>query len=330
MKIIDGNITLDDWYGEWKRIYKNGISKKTINGYDVCYRNISNELGGMKLSDLTPLHFMDVFNDLEEYGFSKFTIRQIKMVIKNALKAAVENNLIPNNPVPEIYKMEDQPSEKRALTIGEQKLLLSYIQNTDYEYSEMIIILLLTGMRSGELRALTWSDVNFKDNVIYVNKSIREHYIDGKGYIESNNPKTKRSVRQIPMSVESKHFFKKLKQKNRVVDLKTHKKFGNLVFCKEGSVITQNDMRYIFSCLIRDMNATGHEIKEIRPHMLRHTFATRCFESGLSIKSVSEMLGHVSIRTTLNIYTHPNQESLAKEMAKLNQENIRLVDKEVD
>ena len=185
----------------------------------------------------------------------------------------------------------------------------------------LYILALGTGLRLGEILALKWTDINFKNNYIDINKAIKSTYkIDSKGNREfqiiEQQPKTKNSVRTVPLN---ENLIELLQQhrKKQMIDRDSNIEIyfdNNLVFSTPvGNYLNESNVRKTFKKILKKCN-----LKELRFHDLRHTFATRLFENGVPPKTVQTILGHSDISTTLNIYTHVMKDTKDKAIDKLN------------
>lgn len=317
MTRIDQDILLKDWIQIWLKNYTKGIAENTKNGYTLCTSYMMESLGHLKVRDLKPIQFIELFNDLKELGYTKYTIRHIKMVTHKVLQKATENGLIHMNPVPEKILFQDYEPPKKALSQIEQQEMIKYIIRTDYRYAEMILVLLLSGLRSGELRALTTKDIDFEKGVLRIDKTTREYTLDSIRHIKIVKPKTKTSTREIPLTDQLEKYLRIAIQKKQMRDQCGKQEFGDLIFSKEGNALRQCDMYSIFRQLSDQLIQEGILTEGLTPHMLRHTFTTRAVESGMSIKFLSQVLGHSTIKMTLQHYTHHDNEYLAKEIKKL-------------
>ena len=161
-----------------------------------------------------------------------------------------------------------------------------------------IYICLCAGLRIGEVCALTWDDMDVESGVIKINKTIQRIYVldNGSNHTEViiDTPKSKNSIRDVPMS---KNLLKIVKPLKRVVNGRFY------VLTNDANPIEPRTYRNYYSHLMRELN-----IPALKFHRLRHSFATRCIESRCDYKTVSVLLGHSNISTTLNLYVHPNME----------------------
>ncbi len=319
MKILNEYYTLDEWFYYWLNNKMKHLTLKTRGDYVSSFSRVSSSIGFRTLKTLCCDDFENVFKDLYEFGYTKMTIKQTKMIIQQCLEEAVNCDVIHANPVPKKILTWETISKSSVLTIEEQKQLLGYLQRNQREEMEIVVCLLSTGLRSAELRAVTINDIDFKKHSLSITKSVTEYYEESKRKIEYTNTKTIKSKRSIPLNKVALKYFKRQVKKNLEVDCQTYSDFGKIIFPYKGKIMTQGDIYYIFSRLCKQMNKDGINIRRITPHMLRHTFATRCFESGMEVKAISEILDHVSVRTTINIYTHPDISALKSEIQKLKQ-----------
>jgi len=193
------------------------------------------------------------------------------------------------------------------LTVAHHKKILDYIRQNFTFRNLGIYISLSTGLRIGEVCALRWSDINVDSGTINVQRTIERIYIiEGeKKHTELviNTPKTKNSCREIPMSKELLALVKPLK---KVVNVDYY------ILTNEPSPTEPRTYRNYYKRLMEQLG-----IPKLKFHGLRHSFATRCIESNCDYKTVSVLLGHSNISTTLNLYVHPNMEQKKRCIAKM-------------
>ncbi|MCI5783638.1 MAG: site-specific integrase, partial [Bacteroidales bacterium] len=170
-----------------------------------------------------------------------------------------------------------------------------------------IYISLTTGLRIGEICGLKWSDIDTDKGTITVNRTIERIYIVGDEHKHTelviNTPKTKNSCREIPMSKELLAMAKPLK---KVVNTDFY------VLTNEEKPTEPRTYRNYYHRLMKRL-----DIPRLKYHGLRHSFATRCIESNCDYKTVSVLLGHANITTTLNLYVHPNMEQKKRCISKM-------------
>lgn len=328
------DITVREWFETWFDKYKRPTLKPS--GVDAYYRKFSNTygrlLGSEKLDELTQLAIQAATADIVNEGYKHKTIRDALSVFKCMLDSAIANRIIETNPclgviVPTYTEVKE---ERRVLSKEEQSTLLNITDNGFYK--ELYRFMLCTGLRVGELGALKWQDIDFEKEFIYVRHTLSCQYKDGVKTMEITTPKTKNSYRKIPFFNETKRLLLDQKEKQELLkdQLKDRwrSEIDDLVFTTSmGSPVT----RYV---LERDMQKISEEIQmtelysamsekrdirefdKVHPHCLRHTFATRCFEKGMSPKTVQQIMGHANINMTMS-YTHVLDDILKDEASKV-------------
>ena len=328
----NNNITLNEWFEEWYDKYKAPTLK---NGGTVSYkRKFTNyygvRIGEKNMKDIRQLHVQTAIADMLEVGRSSKSIREATSILQNCIEAAIANGLTSINPTIGVVIPKCTKVERRVLTIEEQELFIKHLERTKSWYEEMYKLMLLTGMRIGEVGGLQWEDIDFTNKFIYIKRSLSYQYEDGKKSIFLTSPKTENSIRKIPFFGETKGLLLRQfeKQKNRRSDMgkkwKQPKELGDLVFTTSlgspiGRYTIENDMRNITKQINEELRvesiysgAVPKTFERVHPHALRHTFATRCFEKGMTPRTVQEIMGHSNYNTTVS-YTHVLDDMKLKE-----------------
>jgi integrase len=189
-----------------------------------------------------------------------------------------------------------------VLSRSHQKKLMGYVQEHFTFRNLGIYICLCVGMRIGEVCALIWDDIDTDNGIIRIRRTIQRIYMVEEGERKTelliDTPKTKNSIREIPMSHD---LLKILKPIKKIVN-------GNFFVLTNDSRPTEpRTYRAYYKKLMLTL-----DIPPMKFHGLRHSFATRCIESKCDYKTVSVLLGHSNITTTLNLYVHPNMEQKKK------------------
>ena len=240
-------------------------------------------------------------------GLSVKTVKDILIVLKMVMKYGAKNEWMTYCEWDIKYPTTSINKELEVLSVANHRKILNYIQSHFTFTGLGIYISLSTGLRIGEICALKWSDINVTDGTITISRTIERIYIiEGeKKHTELviNTPKTKNSCREIPMSKELLAMMKPLKK----------------VVNDDFYVLTNNERpaeprtyRNYYNRLMARLN-----IPKLKYHGLRHSFATRCIEAGCDYKTVSVLLGHSNISTTLNLYVHPNMEQKKRCITKM-------------
>ena len=242
-----------------------------------------------------------------ESGMNVKSVKDILIVLKMVMKFGVKNEWMNYSEWDIKYPTSSTNNELEVLSVANHRKILNYIQSHFTFTGLGIYISLSTGLRIGEICALKWSDINVVDGTITVSRTIERIYIiEGeKKHTELviNTPKTKNSCREIPISKELLAIIKPLK---KVVN--------------EDFYVLTNDERPTEPRTYRNYYnklMTKLDIPKLKYHGLRHSFATRCIEAGCDYKTVSVLLGHSNISTTLNLYVHPNMEQKKRCISKM-------------
>ena len=236
-----------------------------------------------------------ILNKLEE-GVSLNTVHDIVVVLKMLMNYGVVNGFWQPYKWKLRYPTARSRKEVPVLSRDEHRRILGLVKSHLDERSLGIYISLSTGLRIGELCALQWSDIDMDRKVIHVSKTLERVYM-GKGNSEHTRliigcPKTSNSIREIPISMELEAVLRD------VMDGKAPDAYV-LTNCRHP--VEPRTYRYYFKRFLSDAG-----VPQFKFHALRHSFATRCIESGCDYKTVSVLLGHSNINTTLNLYVHPN------------------------
>ena len=242
-----------------------------------------------------------------ENGLCVKTVKDILIVLKMVMKFGVKNEWMNYCEWDIKYPTSETYKDLEVLTIAHHKKILDFIQENFTFRNLGIYISLTTGLRIGEICGLKWSDIDVCNETITVRRTIERIYIiegDCKHTeLVINTPKTKNSCREIPMNKELLAMVKPLK---KVVNNEFY------VVTNEEKPTEPRTYRNYYYRLMKRL-----EIPRLKYHGLRHSFATRCIESNCDYKTVSVLLGHANITTTLNLYVHPNMEQKKRCITKM-------------
>lgn len=302
------DMTVDAWFEYWKEnIIKNNVRPNTIRNYNERYEhNIKKYIGEMILSDVKPMHCQLVLDKMAS-NYRQSTIDQARTTMRLLFRSALDNDIITSNPIKKNIKSVSRKEAKkiRVLTVEEhKKFLLCASESCDYNQYAFI---LQTGLRTGEMTGLKWSDVDFKNKVLRVNRTMECRKSGGEWTI--GNPKSKNGKRHIPLTSEAIKILKRQKDKNKkskVVSMK-YSEFIFLNFKGEPTMNSAYDTRLARLC-------KRNGIEHFSMHTLRHTFATRCIENGMKPKTLQMILGHSKISMTMDLYVHVTEDEKKKEM----------------
>lgn len=304
-------MTVDTWFEYWiENIKGKTVRYNTKRNYKERYtHNIKEVIGDMIISEVKPMHCQLVMTNMHE-DYKGSTQKQAIITMYGFFKSAYENDIIKKNPVTKAVQIT-KPVEKntKVLTLDEQKKLIEVAKNSS-NFNQYKFIL-STGLRTGEMVGLKWSDLDFNKRTIQIHRTME--YRPSVGEWRVGEPKSESGYRTIPMTEEIHHMLKTMKadRKNEIVSME----FREFVFLNRNREPTKN------STYDAHLNKMCHkaDIQIISMHTLRHTFATRCIESGMKPKTLQTILGHSSIKMTMDLYVHTTEEESKKEM--LNFEN---------
>lgn len=285
----------------WKTNKKQYVKKSSFSAYTLLIENHILPIFGNKYSIEEAEVQAFVFQKLKS-GLSQKTIKDILIVLKMILKYGAKHKWVDYNPFEIQFPTEREKYTIEVLNRSDQKKIMNYIQDHFTFRNLGVYICLSSGMRIGEVCALTWEDVDTDNGVISVNRTIQRIYVieDGSRKTELilDTPKTKNSIREIPIS------------KDLLRTLKPFKKIVNpsfFVLTNDAKPTEPRTYRSYYKKLMEHL-----KMPNLKFHGLRHSFATRCIESNCDYKTVSVLLGHSNISTTLNLYVHPNMEQKKK------------------
>lgn len=320
--IKEKKFLLQEWVLEFLEKYKkNDLKITTFGSYMDIYRKhiMDSHLGKMRLENVKSADLQQYYNGKTREGYSSKTIRTIEVVLNGALDKAFKLRMIPENP--NLFTVIPQKIRYEAKTLTQEEAEKIVNEAKKEELYPIVVTALFTGMRKGEIMALKWENVDFDKRKIYVKNSlcrVLDELPDEKGRRHVSyqilEPKTKKSVRMIPMLDEVYEAL--LEQKKRQDQDKEKYK---TIYADQGFVFADTTGNYLPQRQFMDKYhqfLKKYGITDIRFHDLRHTFASLMIEADVSMKLVQELLGHSTITTSMDIYTHVSEKK--KEQA-LNQ-----------
>ena len=326
--INSDNSTLGNFYHDWLwNIKRQELKASTFEKWEGIYRNYIKKYSGLndkKIVDIDTLYLQKICNKLLE----KHTVSQIQTMnrcLSNCFKYAITINKIKNNPVEGIvYPKNHDVVEEKVHYISEdnQKALIEALQGDELE--GIILLGLLCGTRLGEAMALQESDIDFKNKIIKINKSVKyvwtgERTKDNKKFYEYRVtiPKTKKSVREVPLPALLIPILKRIIKSNKENKLKHGELYfdNKLIFCRDNGyyIDDKKPNRHLKSALKK-----AKIDADIHYHSLRHIFITNCISKDINIKTVMDWVGHTEPKTTMMIYAEINKEKNMKEYDKIN------------
>lgn len=285
----------------WKEEKRQFVKKSTFAAYSLIVETHLQPVFG-NLTAVTEKDVQDFVLQKLNGGLSQKTIKDMLIVLRMILKFGAKKNYCVYAPIDVIFPTDRERQELEVLSIANQKKIMRFVENNFTFRNLGIFICLSTGIRIGEICALTWDDIDTENGVIHIRKTIQRIYIRENGIKKMelliDTPKTATSMRDIPMI---KDLYEILKPLKKVVNN------DYFVLTNEATPTEPRTYRNYYKKLLDKLG-----IPPIKFHGLRHSFATRCIESKCDYKTVSVILGHSNISTTLNLYVHPNYEQKKK------------------
>lgn len=330
------HMTLNTFFETWvSEIKENTVKANTLAVYMEIYKiHIAPAFGKLQVSGINKLMVQRLLNSMSQNGLSANTLAKTKAILYSLFKEAMENRMITYNPCENITIRRDK-TERRVLSYEEQKVFLDAIQGSRYEM--LCILGLSTGLRIGELSGLRWSDINFEEKTLTVERTyvylhdVKNHQMKD----VFHSPKTKNSCRTIrlldsTLELLKKHHSEQEQEKAALgEEWKPVEGGEDLVFTTKnggpvrGLNVAETLNNYVKKINKQEAKLAARENREpviferITPHTLRHTFATRAFESGIPPKVVQQILGHSSLEMTMDLYTHVTEDVQSREIQKL-------------
>lgn len=295
---------VNDVFDEWFRLYCKTVRESTAKTIDNCYNNhIKNKIGNKAIKSLDARTLQKVVNDLSTETTSRIIFKKYINIIDRLLRYAIRQDIIQDNPLDKVITPRIQEPKQPLNCYDKQQLktLLSYLK---YEKGLKDYVLFktlaYTGLRIGELIALTWQDIDFIKGTINVNKTVSIGYHNK---VIITDGKTESSNRTVTLDKETIQELKHWKQEQ----VRELLKCGYNAMDKKQLVFSNRYNTYFDKkTIVVKLKAYSKacNLPKITPHGLRHTHATLLFESGASIKQVQTRLGHRDASITMDIYTH--------------------------
>lgn len=290
-------MNLNEIITKWQFEKKHFVKRSTMSAYSLLIQNHIVPFFGECDNITEDLVQEFVLTKLNE-GLSQKTVKDILITLKMIMKYGAKKDLIIFKPWDVNFPTDHTQYKVEIFTKDEHKKAIAYTKEHFTFRNLGILICLSTGMRIGEICALKWSDIDIDSQVINVNRTIQRIYVIENGTRRTeliiDNPKTKNSNREIPLTKDLLNIIKPIK---KLVNEDFY------VITNDEKPTEPRTYRSYYKNLMEKMN-----LPVINFHGLRHSFATRCIEGKADVKTVSVLLGHSNISTTMNLYVHPNTE----------------------
>ena len=284
---------------------KDALKQSTYNQYwNQCNNHLLNEFGDEPFSSITVDQLNELLKRKMQEGYQFSTIMNLRTILTMILRYAVQNK-IPTAITGQLFTPRYHVKEMEVFTRWEQKQIENLLYDRKDDYILAIFLSMYCGLRIGEVCALQWKDIHFRNGTLSVTKTLCRIQDSGntakKTYVASVLPKTHSSIRTIPIPT----FLMPLLRAHRKKDT------DYVITGTECSMEPRTCLRR-YKTILKHANVSNYSF-----HALRHTFATRCVETGMDPKSLSEILGHSTVKITLDRYVHPSMDYKRTQMNRL-------------
>lgn len=288
---------------EWSEIWLNDYCGHCTESTRTIYRrnfsiHINPVVGSVKLTSLSKMHICRVYNSMQDAGKSAKTISLVRGTIKASLNCAIQSNLIKSNPADNVPTKRPQ---KYEMHIIDRPLIPAFIEAANRtNYGEALILLLLTGMRSGELRGLQWSDVDFEKNIIHIRRQVHT----GTGSTFISTPPKEGKTRDIVVPPQAMDILRAQRRKQAEQRLRAGGSYISTPQVKDLVFRAPTGRQLHDRAILDAVHQVADEINlpGLRAHDLRHSYAVAALRSGIDVKTVQHNLGHASAAMTLDTY----------------------------
>lgn len=289
-------MTISEWSESWLEIYKK--PNVSTNSFEYTYANIVRNhiipyFKNSRLVDIKPLDIQRFYSK-KSAVLSESTMHKIDLCLNGIFETAIDNDLIFKNPAKHIkYTSSVPPIQKKVYSEEQLTAAKNYLKNDDFPAAYVI---LESGLRKGEFLGLMWSDFDYQNKTLAVNRSIARSKANG---VEIRPPKWG-SYRTIPISTELADFIEAQPRK------------GLYIFGNEGSIRTVDSFNSRFSTSMQHLTDAIKDMPKLTAHELRHTYGTHLRRIGVDIYTIQKIMGHKDINVTANTYVHDETETTRK------------------
>ena len=311
---VEASLKFIDYMKKWLKMMQSSLKETTYLGYKkVIFGRMTTYFDekDITLTNIKPHHVQEFYQYLTDEGLSGNTILHYHANIRKALQYAVKTDLISTNPADKIVKPKKEPYIADFYSKEEVKTLLNAVKGTKLEIP--VVIACYYALRRSEVLGLRWSAINIESKVITINHVILDVSENGqKKIIKRDTPKTKSSIRTLPLVPFMEEYFKELKQRQEENKKLCKGSYGTEYLeyvCVDplGDIITPEYVSHQFTKMLKT-----RKLRKIRFHDLRHTCASVLLDGGVDMKEIQLWLGHSNYSTTANIYAHLDTRKLVE------------------
>ena len=291
---MDDNMTVMEFIEMWLDTFKkNSVKTSSFGRLESSKTTLERyEIAGKKIGEVNFFDIQKYINQLVDDGYSLSNIKKQLRIVTSPLKLAASMRIIPADPsigvkLPNETRVKKRTKEVIAYTNDEQERLFKRVAVSQMNVGYMgILFMIETGLRSGELLALKWKDVELDRSRVHVHATILNPMSNVKAAYQ-DSPKTKSSNRIVPLTPKAKAILKRLMEERET----------EWVFESKGGRYSYKQLMYQTKKLCREAGVPYYG-----EHVFRHTFATNCYYKGIDVKILSRLMGHSSVSVTYNTY----------------------------
>ena len=310
---ISKKITFGEILNMWLSCNRVKYKGATVSRYTyLIERHIIPELGEIKIEQITTDILNKFIENKLEHGridckgsLSNAYVRNMALIINSAVKFAMDEKLCSPKNI-SIHKPSTSIAKVNVFSHSEQKMLEKNLWHETDRTKLGILLSLYMGLRIGEVCALTWEQVDLDEKVVHITSTIAR--VNGQRDLAKrtaliiDSPKTQSSIRDIPIPSKILPLLSELKKSS----------ISSFVISDNVMFVNPRTYEYRYHSFLNTCN-----VKQANYHILRHTFATRCIEAGVDVKTLSEVLGHSNVSITLNTYVHSSLELKRSQIEKV-------------
>ena len=324
--VLNEDMTLTQWFHIWMSAYKDKFLREDSKlFYTLLFtHHIEPYLGDQKFSSISKVQCVKLLNLLKEKELGWESLNKVRIVISDMYNRGMEDNFALKNPMKGVRLPVNRPrNERRILEKTEQALFFECSAGTFY--NNLFEVAINTGLRPGEVFALTMRDIDFDASEITVSKTLvyQKYLTDTKKEFHIEPPKTETSNRKVPINKKCAIALKKQAVQKYVIEQRMgrNEQFPDLLFVTpRNNPINSQILSDAIKRILNEVNSMLLPIEQIEQfsgHCFRHTFATRAIESGVSPKTLQKYLGHATLKMTMDLYVHVTDDTRHSEMKKI-------------
>ncbi len=314
MNLDNRRITLEKYYNTmWLEEQAKEVKQSTLYAYEKPWKYLSEYFGQMRIVDIQKADIISFQKHLHKDRTAS-TGNNGTRLLKQILNSAVNDRIINYNPCVsvkplKVEKAKATETNHRALNVEETETFLEYVKESHYEY--LFQFLLNTGCRVGEALALTWFDVNLDRKEVNIKSTVSR--TSDKGFELLDTPKTSSSTRVISITDDTVKILRRQRERTKLLFSHCQWVFPN----SRGDMANYNSVNICIANIVKNINEKDIRFEHFSVHAFRDTFATRCFEQGVTLPVLVKLMGHANEKMLMKIYLQVSTELQARELSKV-------------